>query len=169
MQAINQAEEFRLECENYQIDLEKYEETLKTNKKLAKAMEKPTKPKPDYAFEGRNIFQHVLHHLKSIRRSELENSLKFVNFTAVKKMMLYIEYFIRNEVEIELVTKVLIYFIRGYQTQITGCEEMKLLMTSIYYHLSRALKHFKEKIGINISAIKLLQYLLMLCLIIFYC
>lgn len=158
MQAINQAEEFRLECENYQIDLEKYEETLKTNKKLAKAMEKPSKPKPDYAFEGRNIFQHVLHHLKSIRRSELENSLKFVNFTAVKKMMLYIEYFIRNEVEIELVTKVLIYFIRGYQTQITGCEEMKLLMTSIYYHLSRALKHFKEKIGINISAIKLLVH-----------
>ena len=119
-------------------------------------MEKPTKPKPDYVFEGRNIFDHVLHHLKTIRRSELENSLKFINFTTIKKMMFYIEYFIRNEVEIELVTKVLIFFIRGYQTQITGWEELKLLMTSIYFHLSKALKHFKEKIGINISAIRLL-------------
>ena len=32
MEAINQAEEFRLECENYQIDLERYDETLKANK-----------------------------------------------------------------------------------------------------------------------------------------
>ena len=101
-------------------------------------MEKPTKPKPDYVFEGRNIFDHVLHHLKTIRRSELENSLKFINFTTIKKMMFYIEYFIRNEVEIELVTKVLIFFIRGYQTQITGWEELKLLITSIYFHLSKA-------------------------------
>ena len=119
-------------------------------------MEKPIKPKPDYIFEGRNVFEHVLHHLKTIRRSELESSLKFLNFTVIKKMMYYIEYFIRNSIEIELITKVLIFFIQGYQVQIYGCEELKLLMTSIYYHLSKGLRNFKEKIGINQSAIKLL-------------
>mmetsp|Transcript_31744 Transcript_31744/g.36251 ORF Transcript_31744/g.36251 Transcript_31744/m.36251 type:complete len:314 (-) Transcript_31744:203-1144(-) len=120
MEAINQAEEFRLECESYQVDLERYEETCKANKKLAKTMEKPLKPKPDYAFENRNIFEHVLHHLKNIRRSELENSLKFLNFTVIKKMIYYIEYYIRNQIEVELITKVLVFFIRGYQAQIAG-------------------------------------------------
>lgn len=120
MEAINQAEAFRTECLEYQGQLERYEEMLKQNKKLAKTMEKPLKPKPDYMFEGRNIFEHVLHHLKTIRRSELESSLKFLNFTVIKKMMFYIEFYIRNQVEVELITKVLIFFIRGYQVQLYG-------------------------------------------------
>ena len=31
-------------------------------------------------------------------------------------------------------------------------------MTSIYYHLSKSLRNFKEKMGINQSAIKLLLH-----------
>jgi hypothetical protein len=138
--------------------VERYEETLKENKKLAKSMQKPLKPKPDYAFEGKTIFEYVIHHLKAIRRSELESSLKFLNFTVIKKMLYYIEYYIRNGIEIELITKVLIFFIQGYQTQMAGCEDLKLIMTSVYYHLSGNLRAYKEKIGVNQSAIKLLLH-----------
>jgi len=154
MEAINQSENFRQSCLAYKSELDRYHETIKKNKSLAKSIEKPIKPKPDYIFEGKNIFEHVLTHVKKIRRSELENSLKFLNFTIIKKMMYYIEYYIRNGVEVELITKVLIFFILGYKAQIYGCEELKLLMTSIYYHLSRNLKMFKERIGINQSAVK---------------
>lgn len=142
----------------YKAEVDRYEETLKQNKKLAKTMQKPLKPKPDYIFEGKTIFEHVIHHLKTIRRSELESSLKFLNFTVIKKMMYYIEFYIRNGIEIELITKVLIFFIQGYQSQIAGCEDLKLIMTSIYYHLSSSLKAYKEKIGVNQSAIKLLLH-----------
>ena len=158
MEAVGQAEKFRQDCLEYKSELDRYQETIKQNKALAKSLEKPLKPKLDYIFEGNNIFDYILSHLKKIRRSELENSLKFLNFTVIKKMMYYIEFYIRNGVEIELITKVLIFFIRGYQAQIYGCEDLKLLMTSIYYHLSKNLKLFKERIGINQSAIKLLLH-----------
>ena len=158
MEAINISDEFRKECENYQIELENYEKTIAGSKKLAETIQKPAMPKPDWAFENRNIFEHVMHNLKTIRRSELENTLKFLNFTVVKKLLYYLEYYIRNKIDIELTTKVLIFFIKGYQMQIYGCEELKMIMTSVHTHLSTSLTDFKEKIGINMSAIKLMSH-----------
>ena len=39
----------------------------------------PEKPTPSIKFLGRNIFEHIILHLKKIRSAELENSLIFLN------------------------------------------------------------------------------------------
>ncbi len=46
----------------------------------AKSKVRPAKPKPSPIFNNRNIFEHVLQHIKAIRNSELENTLRFLNF-----------------------------------------------------------------------------------------
>jgi hypothetical protein len=73
MEAIEMAESFKEEIEQYEMALEEAE---KSRSKV-----KPSKPKPSPMFLNRNIFQHVLFHLKAIRPSEVENTLRFLNFS----------------------------------------------------------------------------------------
>lgn len=72
MDALELSEAFREELEQYAISLEIYEAQKK--KKSS-----PEKPSPSIKFLGRNIFEHILLHLKRIRSSELENTLKYLN------------------------------------------------------------------------------------------
>jgi len=72
MEAIEMAEEFKFEIEQYEIALEECEST--------KAKVRPQKPRPSPMFNNRTIFEHVLLHLKAIRNSEIENTLRFLNF-----------------------------------------------------------------------------------------
>lgn len=70
MEAIEMSEAFKQEIEQYEMELEEAE----------KSKVRPSKPKPSMMFNNRNIFEHVLLHLKAIRNSELENALRFLNY-----------------------------------------------------------------------------------------
>ena len=72
MEAIELAEEFKMEIEQYEMALEEADKS--------KGKMKPAKPKPSPIFNHRNIFEHVTLHIKSIRNSEIENTLRFLNF-----------------------------------------------------------------------------------------
>jgi len=74
MEAIEMAENFRKEVDQYEISLEQY--NLHKNKKLLK----PSKPVPHLMMNNRTIFEFMLIRLKKIRSSELEGALKFLNF-----------------------------------------------------------------------------------------
>ena len=54
------------------------------------------KPKPSPMFNHRNIFDHVLLHVKAIRNSEIENTLRFLNFKQSVQLLYYLEHNIRN-------------------------------------------------------------------------
>lgn len=58
--------------------------------------QRPQKPRPSIMFNNRNIFEHVLLHLKAIRNSELENALRFLNYKQSTKLLYYLESYIRN-------------------------------------------------------------------------
>jgi hypothetical protein len=75
MDALELSEKLREEIEQYSIQLEIYEAKLKQNSKALK----PEKPEVSIKFLGRNIFEHVMLHLKRIRSSELDNTLQFLN------------------------------------------------------------------------------------------
>ena len=45
----------------------------------AKSKVRPAKPRPSPIFNNRTIFEHVLLHIKAIRNSELENTLRLLN------------------------------------------------------------------------------------------
>lgn len=75
MDAIELSDAFKEELEQYAIQLEICEGQKKKNKKV----DNPDKPQAPIKFLGRNIFEHILLHLKRIRSSELENTLRFLN------------------------------------------------------------------------------------------
>jgi hypothetical protein len=78
----------------------------------------PEKPTPSIKFLGRNIFEHILLHLKKIRSAELENSLMFLNQKQCFSLLFYLEYYLRNGIEIEISTRAIIYIIKNYQVQL---------------------------------------------------
>ena len=83
MEALELAEGFKLDIEQYEMELEG-------------AASRASKPRASPMFNHRTIFEHVLLHLKSIRNSEIENTLRFLNFKQSTKLLYYLEHFIRN-------------------------------------------------------------------------
>jgi hypothetical protein len=102
MEAIDHAEKFKEEVYNYEISKEEYDrsiEDLKKNKtKDLKVfnLEEPEIPVPSQFLLGKNIFDYILDAIKSIRYTELENSLNNIPYSYVQKLFYYLEYFIRN-------------------------------------------------------------------------
>lgn len=88
MEALELSENFRVEIDQYEIALE---DSMKYKGKSA-----PSKPLPSPMFNRRNIFEHVLVHLKAIRTSEIENTLRFLNYKQSIQLLFYLEHFIRN-------------------------------------------------------------------------
>lgn len=107
MDALELSEKFRDEIEQYAISLEIYESNPK-----GKAT--PEKPVAGIRFLGRNIYEHILVHLRRIRSSELENTLQFLNQKQSFSLLFYLEHFLRNSIQIELVTRAIFYIVKVY-------------------------------------------------------
>ena len=103
--ALELADEFKDEVDSYAISVELYKQ---------RKGPKPEKPQPSLHFMGRNIFDHVLIRMKAIRSSDLESTLKFLNYKHSCSLLFYTEHFLRNNIEIELATRVCLYLIKTY-------------------------------------------------------
>ena len=151
MDGLELAENFRDEIEQYGISLEIHQRSA--NKKLRA----PEKPLASIKFLGRNIFEHVLLHLKRIRSSELENTLRYLNQKQAFALMFYLEHFLRNHVEIELVTRAILFLAKSYQVQIKQDASMLPLIKSISLHMKQHFKELRDEVGINVCALKVVQ------------
>ena len=87
MFALEIADEFKAEVENYALSAQLYKQ---------RKGPKPERPEPSIHFMGANIFDHVLKRLKAIRSSDLESTLKFLNYKQSCSLMFYIEHYLRN-------------------------------------------------------------------------
>ena len=102
MESLDHAEKFKEEVYQYEISVEEY--NISINKLKSKNrenlkiynLEEPEKPTPSPFLLGKNIFDFILSKLKSIRFSELENSLNNIPYSYVQKLFFYLEYFVRN-------------------------------------------------------------------------
>mmetsp|Transcript_11147 Transcript_11147/g.18704 ORF Transcript_11147/g.18704 Transcript_11147/m.18704 type:complete len:445 (-) Transcript_11147:326-1660(-) len=85
MDALELADKFREELDQYGIELsiseaKKRRAQKQGEKALKRAMaETVEKPQASIKFLGRNVFEHVLFHLKNVRSAELENTLRFLS------------------------------------------------------------------------------------------
>jgi len=152
MSAIQLCDEFRNEVDQYSMELQ-----------MAKS--KPDLPKPSAHFLGRTIFDHILLQLKSIRSSDLENSLKFLNQSMSFSLMFYIEHLLRNNIDVELCTRVALYIIQRFRVQIElqndseNLEGYKMheMLYSVDKHMKAHFKYLKDTIGVNVQGIKMLK------------
>jgi hypothetical protein len=118
----------------------------------------PEKPTPSIKFLGRNIFEHMLLHLKKIRSAELENSLMFLNQKQCFSLLFYLEYYLRNGIEIEISSRAIIYIIKNYQVQLNQSSQTILqILKSIALHMKLHFKNFRDDIGENVCALKIVS------------
>ena len=117
----------------------------------------PEKPQPSIKFLGRNIFEHVLLHIKRIRSSELENTMKYLNQKQCFHLLFYLEHYLRNSIELEITARAILYILKAYQVQLKLDKEMIPILKSISLHMKFHFKNLRDEIGINISALKMIQ------------
>lgn len=87
MFALEMSDDFRAEVDSYAISMELFKQ-----RKGAK----PDKPELGFHFAGRNVFEHVLLRMKKIRSSDLESTLKFLNYKHCLSLLFYVEHYLRN-------------------------------------------------------------------------
>ncbi len=87
MYALELAEQWRDEVEQYAISMEMFERKMGPE---------PERPKASIHFLGRTIYDHVLLKLKQIRAADLDSTLRFLNYTHSCQLLFYIEHYIRN-------------------------------------------------------------------------
>jgi hypothetical protein len=66
-------------------------------------------------FNNRTIFEHVLLHLKAIRNSDIENTLRFLNFKQSMNLLYYLEHYVRNNIDLEIASRCVFYILETYQ------------------------------------------------------
>lgn len=87
MFALELADDFRAEVDNYAISLEQHRRNPKSHL--------PEKPTPSIHFLGRPVYDHVLLKLKAIRSADLENTMKFLNYKQSASLLFYAEHYLR--------------------------------------------------------------------------
>ena len=93
IQAIEIADKFKIEIEEYEIQLKIYNENMKTE---IQPMGRPSKPIGDVLMNNMNLFDYILKHLKLISRAEIENTLKYLPLSYIFKLLFYLEHYIRK-------------------------------------------------------------------------
>ena len=165
MDALNLCDQYKNDVYQYEIALEEYYKTLeiinsKDKNKIESVkiynLEIPEKPKKSLLFLGMNIFEFMLYTIKKIRMSELESSLNNIPYTYFQRLLYYFEYYIRNNIEIELIARCIIFFSFLYQNQISNDKTIVNLMMSIKEHLKGRLKFNLDLINFNIKSIDMI-------------
>ena len=87
MDAIEMSDKWRQEVDQYALSVELWQKNQGSE---------PERPKPSIHFLGRTVFDHVLLKLKQIRASDVESTLRFLNYTHSCSLLFYIEHYLRN-------------------------------------------------------------------------
>lgn len=102
MDSLDIAEKFKNEVYQYEISQEEYSKSLDQLRSNLKEkikpynLQEPEVPTAPLLLLGKNIFDFILFKLKSIRNSELENTLNNIPYSYFQTLLFYLEYYIRN-------------------------------------------------------------------------
>lgn len=154
--AIDLAEEMREEYMQYELGLKDY---LAMNPKKRDNTPKPERPKME-RLGGLSIPEFVLKEINKINSNQLENCLKFLHFTHIEKLLYYLKYFIQNNINIELSTRILYFILQNYESQIKSSPKLVQVLANIQKNLRSKLKKSQDTLGYNISGIKIFMKVL---------
>jgi len=132
------------------------QEYQKASSKQKRMMEEPKKPDMQQ-LGGLSIPEYVFKAIGKIKMNELENSLKFLHFTHMEKLLSYLKYYIENNINIELSTRILYFILQTHEGHIRNSGKLMKLLASIQRKLKKQLEKEQNLIGFNVSALKLIQ------------
>lgn len=163
--AIDLCEKYKDEVYQYEIA---YEEYLK-NTSLLKSKSKDTNIK-FYNLEvpvlttaplmllGKNIFDFILSKIKTITPlSELENTLNNLPYPYIQRLLFYFEYYLRNRVEVELISRCFLFILRLYETQFSNDKTILRVLESISINLRVGLEEIIDIGKYNYYSMEVLE------------
>lgn len=169
--AIDLCDKFREEVYQYEIACTEYEsnlEKVKSNQHQSVKffnMDEPTKPSTpiELSVFKKNIFEFMMQKLKKISPlSELENTLNNLAYPYVQKLLFYLEYQIRNKLEVELSARCLVFLLKLYEVQFSNDKTLVRTFLSIKSHMREALQEIKNIVNFNYYSISCLERLFLL-------
>ena len=80
---------------------------------------------------GKSPEMYVLGVLKQIKYTELENSLKFVHMIYIHKLIHYVYFYIKNNQELELCTRIIVYILAKNENYLLNSKQTVQQLVSI--------------------------------------
>ena len=155
MAAIDRAEQAREEYLEYEAALLEYSTRSKQGR-LKKNEQRPERPKNE-RLGNMSIPEYVLKEISKIKLTELEDSLKFLHLSYIEKLLYYVKYFVCNNINIELSTRILNFILQHHESHIKNSKKLIALLSTTQKFLRPQLRKETEIIGFNMAGLKMMS------------
>ena len=160
--SLKMCDDYREEVYQYEIAMEEYEKAKSmvksgnADKIKAYNLEAPTIPTASPKMLNMNIFDYMLWKIKMIRPSEIESTMNNIPYSYFQSFLFYLEYYIRNNIEVELITRIVVFFGFLYQKQMSNDKTILKYLISIKEHLKGRMMMNYELLNFNVKSIDLI-------------
>lgn len=128
-----------------------YEEDIKKAKQMGQKNPEVsiTKPPSNELMLGKNPSDFLLHTLRSIRSSDLDESLLLLPLSLVLKLLQFIDAWIQKDIQLEMCARCVFFLLRTYQSQISSNKSIQGTIHSIRDNIRSRLTRHKDMVGFN--------------------
>lgn len=109
------------------------------------------------ALFGLSIPEYVLNVVGRIKATELENSMKFVHVSYIEKLLYYLNFFVTNNINSELVSRLLFFILQTHESHILNSKKLIALLIQIQKRLRANLQSDRDNIGVNLAAMQFIK------------
>ena len=128
-----------------------YEEDIKKAKQMGQKNPEAsiTKPPSNELMLGKNPSDFLLHTLRSVRSSDLDESLLLLPLALVLKLLTFLDTWIKQDIQLELCSRCVFFLLRTYQSQISSNKSIQGTIHSIRDNIRSRLARHKDIVGFN--------------------
>lgn len=119
--------------------------------------ELPPPPTPSPFLLGNTPSVHLLNTLTGIKSSVLEEALLVLPFNSACKLLTFLDGWLREGQETELVCRVLFFLVKVHQTQLAANRSLLSFLRSLQYYSKLQLQREAQVIGFNKAAMVFLK------------
>ena len=75
-----------------------------------------------------SIPEYVMYVIGRIKATELENSMKFVHVSYIEKILYYLNFYVANNINTELASRLLFYILKTHEAHILNSKKLVALL-----------------------------------------
>ena len=107
------------------------------------------KPPSSELMLGKQPSEYLLHVLKAIRSSDLDESLLLLPLSLVLKLIAFLDMWVKQDIQLELCARCLFFLLRVYQSQISSNKSIQGTLHSLKDNIRAHLNKRKNMVGFN--------------------
>lgn len=128
-----------------------YEKDVEKAKQLKVKNPEASVPKPpsNELMLGKTPNEYLMHIIKGIRSSDLDEALLLLPIGLALKLITFLDHWVKQDLQLELCARILFFLLRVYQTQISANKSIQSTLHSLRDNLRAHLTRHKDIIGFN--------------------